>query len=73
MMTISSILAMISYTKEHVKMKDDLWAYLKRCDYWLYVRMRHGVFGTFVGSDAKGARFLSVEGYRLIHHFFNFN
>lgn len=71
--TISSVLAMISNTPEHMKMKDDLWNYLKKRDFWLYEKMRHGVFGTFVGSDNKGARFLSVEGYRLIHHFFQFN
>lgn len=71
--TISSVLAMLSDKPEDRKMKDELWGYLKKRDFWLYQRMRHGIFGTFVGSDNRGARFISVEGYRLIHHFFQFN
>lgn len=71
--TISSVLAMVSNTPEHIKMKDELWDYIKMCDRKLYRRMRHGIFGTFVGSDAKGAKFLSVEGYKLVNHFFGFN
>lgn len=71
--TISSILALLSNTKEHIAMKDEMWDYLKKRDFWLYAKMRHGVFGTFVGSDHRGTRFISVEVYRLINHFFHFN
>jgi glycosyltransferase involved in cell wall biosynthesis len=71
--TISSVLALLSNTKEHIAMKDEMWEYLKKRDGRLYQHMRHGVFGTFVGGHTKGARYISVECYRVVHHFFNFN
>jgi glycosyltransferase involved in cell wall biosynthesis len=71
--TISSVLALCSYTKEDMQRKQDLWEYIKKKDFWLYRRLRTGIFGISMNLPGRGGRDLTVSGYRAVRHFFNFN
>lgn len=71
--TISSVLALVSNTKENLQKKDELWKYLKEKDYILYMKLRWGIFGVAMNTHNRGARKLTVEAYKIVRHFFNFN
>jgi hypothetical protein len=53
--------------------KQDLWEYIKKKDFWLYRRLRTGIFGISMNLPGRGGRDLTVSGYRAVRHFFNFN
>lgn len=71
--TISSVLALLSYTKEDMKKKEDLWAYIKSKDFWLYRKLRTSILGLAANQRMRGGRNLTVGGYKVLQHFFNFN
>jgi hypothetical protein len=70
---ISSVLALCSYTEDDMEKKADLWEYIKRKDFWLYRRLRTGIFGISMNLPGRGGRNLTVSGYKAVRHFFNFN
>ena len=68
------IVAMIlANTPEDLKKKDDLWKYLRSRDYFLYLRLRNGIFGLGVNLPGRGGRALTAGGYKIVRHFFQFN
>lgn len=71
--TVSSILLIRSETKENLEKKKELWNYLKKKDWLLYRRLRYGLLGYCTNLPGKGGRKISVEGYKVCRHFFNFN
>ena len=71
--TVSSVLALCSYTKEDMKRKSELWEYIRSRDYLLYHRLRYSVFGISMNLPGKGGRDLTVGAYKAARHFFNFN
>ena len=71
--TISSILAYVSNKPEHIRMKDDLWTYLKSKDERLYRRLHRGIFGFLLTLPGEGSRRFCVLAYRIARRLFNFN
>lgn len=71
--TISCVLAILANTPEDLKKKDDLWKYLRSRDYFLYLRLRNGIFGLGVNLPGRGGRALTAGGYKIVRHFFQFN
>ncbi len=71
--TISSVLLIRSETEENLEKKKELWKYIKQSDRVLHFRLRHGIMGGAMNLPGKGGRKISVEGYKICQHFFNFN
>ncbi len=71
--TISSILLIKSGTGENLEKKKELWSYLKKKDWFLYRKLRYGLLGRCMNLPGKGGRKMSVEGYKICRHFYNFN
>lgn len=71
--TISSILLIRSGTEENLQKKKELWDYLKKKDWFLYRKLRFGLLGQCMNLPGRGGRKISVEGYKICRHFFNFN
>jgi len=71
--TVSSILAIKSGTKEHLEMKDKLWADLKALDRGLYRRLRFSTLGIGVNLPGAAGRKLAVLVYKLAQKIYGFN
>lgn len=71
--TVSSILLIRSGTKENLEKKKELWNYLKKKDWLLYKKLRYGLLGRCTNLPGRSGRKISVEGYKICRHFFNFN
>ena len=71
--TVSSVLAIRSGTEEHLKMKDELWDYLKQSDRKLYTKLRRGILGISMNLPGRGGRALTVGAYKIAQKFFKFN
>ncbi|MBR1849522.1 MAG: glycosyltransferase family 2 protein [Lachnospiraceae bacterium] len=70
---ISSILMAISGTEENLQKRAELWKYIKERNYMLYRKLRYGFLGGYVNLPGKGGRKISVDGYKIVRRFFNFN
>ena len=73
MMTISSILAIKSGTDENMAKKKELWEYLRKQNFPLYLRLRWGFLGQGTNLPGKGGRKCSIAGYKITQKFFGFN
>jgi len=73
MMTVSSILAIRSGTKEDLGKKRELWQYLKQSNFPLYLRLRWGFLGQGVNLPGKSGRKVSIACYKITHKFYGFN
>ncbi len=73
MMTVSSILAIRSETKENLEKKKELWQYLKQKNFPLYLRLRWGFLGQGINLPGKGGRKLSIACYKITQKFYGFN
>ncbi len=71
--TISSVLAIRSGTDENLEKKKELWNYLKKKDYKLYMWMRKGIMGSFMNLPGKGGRSITVNAYKVCQKIFKFN
>ena len=71
--TVSSILLIRSGTEEHLRMKKELWKYLKEKDRSLYRWMRGGIMGGTMNLPGRGGREISVKAYKLCQRIFKFN
>ena len=71
--TVSSVLLIRGGTQEHLEKKKELWNYIKQKDKRLYIRLRYGILGNSMNLPGKSGRKISVEGYKICRHFFNFN
>lgn len=71
--TISSVLCIRCGTEEYMKIKKELWKYLKSKDRMLYLWMRNGIMGSVMNLPGKSGRKISVEGYRICQKIFGFN
>ena len=71
--TVSSILLIRSGTTENLEKKKELWNYLKKKDWLLYKKLRYGLLGRCTNLPGRSGRKISVEGYKICRHFFNFN
>lgn len=73
MMTVSSVLAIKSETKENLEKKEELWNYLKKLNLRLYLRLRLGFLGQGCNLPGKGGRKLLILGYKITQKFYGFN
>ena len=73
MMTISSVLAIKSGTPENLEKKKELWQYLKKQIFPLYLKLRTGVLGQGCNLPGKGGRKLLIAGYKITQKFYGFN
>ncbi len=73
MMAICSILAIRSGTDEDLDKKAELWQYLKKRNFRLYMRLRFGFIGQGVNLPGREGRKASVAGYKLAQKFYGFN
>ena len=73
MMVISSILAIRSGTEENLAKKKELWQYLKKKSFPLWLRLRFGFLGQGMNLPGKGGRKISEAGYKISQKFFGFN
>ena len=71
--TISSVLALLSYTKENMAKKEELWEYIRKKDFWLYRKLRYSILGIASGQEKSAGRYITVKGYTILRHFYNFN
>ena len=70
---VSSILAILSGTPEHLQMKDELWQYFEDKNPEVYKKLRYGIFGRFLHLPGKGGRALQTAAYNVARKIFNFN
>ena len=73
MMTVSSILAIKSGTEENMEKKRELWQYLRKQDWALFLRLRWGFLGQGMNLPGKSGRTVSIAGYKISQKFFGFN
>ena len=73
MMTISSVLAIKSGTEENLEKKKELWQYLKKQNFPLYLKLRTGFLGQGCNLPGKGGRKLLLAGYKITQKFYGFN
>lgn len=73
MMTVSSILAIKSGTEENMAKKKELWQYLRKLNFPLYLRLRWGFLGQGTNLPGKSGRKFSIAGYKITQKFFGFN
>ena len=73
MMTVSSILLIRSKKQENLEKKKELWEYLKRSDYRIYVRIRHGILGQTMNLPGKSGLKISILAYNVARRLVGFN
>ena len=71
--TITCILALCSNTPEHLKLRDDNWAYIRSRDENLYKELRYGIFGRGISLPGKAGRKIVLGGYAIARKLFHFN
>ena len=73
MMTISSMLAIRSNDPENFKKKKELWQYLRKQNFPLYLRLRWGFLGQGVNLPGKSGRKIFSVCYKITQKFYGFN
>ncbi len=73
MMVVSSILAIRSESQENLEKKKELWQYVKKKNWFLYMRLRWGFLGQGMNLPGKSGRQVSITGYKISQKFFGFN
>ena len=73
MMTISSILAIRSRSRENMEKKNELWSYLKDTDRKLYRKLRYSLFGMGVNLHTGLGNRLAEFCYKVTQRFYGFN
>lgn len=70
---VSSIMCLISNTKEHIQTKADLWKYIKEKDTRLYKKLRYGIMGIAMNLPGKIGRKISIAAYKIAQKVVGFN
>lgn len=71
--TISSILLILSKSKEALEKKKALWQWMKETDEAVYRKLRHGLLGISMNLPGSVGRGISVGGYHIAQKLFHFN
>lgn len=72
-MTVTSIMLILSGTKESLEKKADVWNYLKEKDKKVYREIRYNLFGIGMNLPGKGGRAISKAAYKIAQKFIGFN
>ena len=70
---VSSILLIISGTPEHLKMKDELWEYIRTEHPWEYEQLRYKPAGRLLHLPGKAGRNIDKGLYKILNKIFHFN
>ncbi len=73
MMTVSSILLIRSKKQENLEKKKELWAYLKKKDIKVYIRIRYGILGQTMNIPGRSGRKISSLAYSVARRLIGFN
>lgn len=73
MMTVSSIICIRSKTQQNLDKKKELWEYLKKKDYRIYWKIRHGILGETINLPGKSGRKISSMAYTVANQIIGFN
>lgn len=73
MMTVSSIICIRSKTQQNLDKKKELWEYLKKKDYRVYWKIRHGILGETINLPGKSGRKISSMAYTVANQIIGFN
>ncbi len=73
MMVVSTVLLLKINTPEALKKKKDLWNYLKKKDFRLYLTIRHSFLGRLINMPGKAGRDATVRSYKIVQKFVGFN
>ena len=71
--TITSVLAIRSRDDEKMKIKDEVWQYLKEKDPGLFRKMRTGIFGVAIHLPGEAGRSIVRAAYSIARNIFGFN
>ena len=71
--TISSVMLIKSGTPEHLRMKDELWAFIRKEKPDVYRRLRRRLLGRMMHLKTKPGRATVVWAYKLSRKIFGFN
>lgn len=72
-MCVTSALCLVSGTREHLQMKKEVWAYLKKKSFPMYLHLRKTPLGISLNLPGGIGRKTSVRGYRLARRLIGFN
>lgn len=70
---VTSILLIIAGSEEHLRKKDELWAYIRENHPWEYKKLRYSLFGVVMNLQGKLGRGFAVVCYRIANKVFGFN
>lgn len=72
-MTVTTVLLLVSGTKENLEKKREIWEYLKQTDRKMYRHLRYTPLG--IGMNLPGwlGRKTTVQGYKIARKFMGFN
>ena len=70
---VSSVMAICSGTEEHLRMKEELWAYIRTKDEALYRKLRNGMLGIIMNLPGKCGRGATVLAYKAARRIWKFN
>lgn len=73
MMTVSSILCIRSKKDENLEKKKELWSYLRKKQYRVYLKIRYGILGQTINLPGKSGRKISSFVYVVARRFIGFN
>lgn len=73
MMTISSILSIKSGTAENMEKKKELWAYVKKTNFPVWLKLRTSFLGQGVNLPGKTGDKLTIMAYKVSQKFYGFN
>ncbi len=73
MMTVSSMLAIQSNDPINFKKKKELWQYLRKQNFFLFLRLRWGFLGQGVNLPGKSGRKIFSVCYKITRKFYGFN
>ena len=73
MMTVSSILCIRSKNAENLQKKKELWKYLRRMDYKIFLKIRYGILGQTMNLPGRSGRKVSSMAYSVARRLIGFN
>ena len=73
MMMITTIFLWIAGTPEHLRKKEDLWAFIEKTNPRVYRTLRRRILGRILHLPGRFGRGAAIAGYRISRKIFGFN
>ena len=71
--TVSSVLLIKAGTEEHLRKKEELWAFIEKANPRLYRTLRRRFLGRILHLPGRFGRGVAVAGYKICQKIFGFN